>query len=219
MIRVLLVDDDIEVRSSVRLILDGHPEMVVVGEVDDGQRGLALARRMRVDVVLTDIHAPGVDGLDLIRDLVLLDEPPSVIVLTAHSSEAEMFEALAVGAQGFLLKSFHPGELPLAVRDVAAGGASLSPSVAAAVIRQATRLPAPGSEAHADPVDDLCDLTPRERQLACAIGQGMSNAGIATDLGISAASAKTYVSRLLDKLGLQNRTQLAIAAHRAGLVR
>ncbi|MBF4576707.1 response regulator transcription factor [Frondihabitans sp. VKM Ac-2883] len=218
MIRVLLVDDDADIRSSLRLILDTVPDVVVVGDVDSGERGLAVSAQLGVDVVVVDLRMPGMDGIEVTKRLRERANPPAVLILTAFSADDTVLTALAAGAAGFLLKNFRPDKLPAAVRDIAHGRGALAPSVAATVIRHAVR-PDHSTSAHsARGDDDLGDLTERERELAYAVGLGMSNTGIATHLGISPASAKTYVSRLLEKLGLQNRTQLAIAAHRAGIL-
>ncbi|WP_239452001.1 response regulator transcription factor [Frondihabitans sp. PAMC 28766] len=213
----MLIDDDHDIRESLRLILDSVGDVAVVADVDCGERGVAVARQLRVDVAVVDLRMPDMDGVETTRLLRLLPEPPAVLVLTAFSTDDSVLDALAAGASGFLLKNFRPEELPAAVRDIAAGRGALAPSVAATVIREAVRPLAMPTPDRSGP-DDLSDLTERERDLARAVGHGMSNARIATHLGISAASAKTYVSRLLEKLGLQNRTQLAIAAHRAGLL-
>lgn len=229
MIRVLLVDDDADVRASIRLVLESEPDIVVVAECPDGERGAAVARRLRVDVALVDLRMPGgPDGIATTGLLRALEVPPRVVVLTAFEHDDAVLRALEVGASGFLLKGARPHELAAAVRDVAADRCVLAPAVASAVVARAMTRPTPtrpmvvGPTAVADvgpgTDDDLADLTPRERELATAVGEGLTNAQIAARLGVTPASAKTYVSRLLDKLGLQNRTQLAITAHRAGLV-
>lgn len=234
MIRVLLVDDDADVRASIRLVLESEPDIVVVAECPDGERGAAVARRLRVDVALVDLRMPGgPDGIATTGLLRALEVPPRVVVLTAFEHDDAVLRALEVGASGFLLKGARPHELAAAVRDVAADRCVLAPAVASAVVARAVTRPtavgpmavgsmAVGTTAVADARpgtdDDLADLTPRERELATAVGEGLTNAQIAARLGVTPASAKTYVSRLLDKLGLQNRTQLAITAHRAGLV-
>ncbi len=229
MIRVLLVDDDADVRASIRLVLESEPDIVVVAECPDGERGAAVARRLRVDVALVDLRMPGgPDGIATTGLLRALEVPPRVVVLTAFEHDDAVLRALEVGASGFLLKGARPHELAAAVRDVAADRCVLAPAVASAVVARAVTRPTPtrptvvGTTAVADAGpgadDDLADLTPRERELAVAVGEGLTNAQIAARLGVTPASAKTYVSRLLDKLGLQNRTQLAITAHRAGLV-
>lgn len=222
MIRVLLVDDDADLRASIRLVLESDPDIVVVAECPDGTRGVAIARRVRVDVALVDLRMPGgPDGIETTRGLRQLDDPPRVVVLTAFEHDDAVLRALEEGAAGFLLKGARPHELPAAVREVAADRCVLAPAVASAVVARAVarhRDPDRATLAGPEPVDDLADLTPRERELAIAVGGGLTNAQIAARLGVTPTSAKTYVSRLLDKLGLQNRTQLAIAAHRAGLV-
>ncbi|MDM7892422.1 response regulator [Curtobacterium caseinilyticum] len=218
MIRVLLVDDDAEVRTSLRLVLDADPEIVVVAECADGERAVAVARRVRADVAVVDLRMPGgPDGVATTERLRLLDEPPRVLVLTAFEHDDAVLRALSAGANGFLLKGGRPHELPTAVRDVAADRCVLAPAVASAVVARAVSAEV-ATAVVPEPEDDLADLTPRERELAIAVGGGLTNAQIAARLGVTPTSAKTYVSRLLDKLGLQNRTQLAIAAHRAGLV-
>ncbi|MDM7884092.1 response regulator transcription factor [Curtobacterium sp. RHCKG23] len=239
MIRVLLVDDDADVRASIRLVLESEPDIVVVAECPDGERGAAVARRLRVDVALVDLRMPGgLDGIATTGLLRALEVPPRVVVLTAFEHDDAVLRALEVGASGFLLKGARPHELAAAVRDVAADRCVLAPAVASAVVARAVTRPTPTRPTAVGPVavgsmavgttavadagpgadDDLADLTPRERELAVAVGEGLTNAQIAARLGVTPASAKTYVSRLLDKLGLQNRTQLAITAHRAGLV-
>lgn len=224
MIRVLLVDDDADVRASIRLVLESEPDIVVVAECPDGERGAAVARRLRVDVALVDLRMPGgPDGIATTGLLRALEVPPRVVVLTAFEHDDAVLRALEVGASGFLLKGARPHELAAAVRDVAADRCVLAPAVASAVVARAVTRPTltrptAVADAGSGTDDDLADLTPRERELAVAVGEGLTNAQIAARLGVTPASAKTYVSRLLDKLGLQNRTQLAITAHRAGLV-
>ncbi|OEI69113.1 response regulator transcription factor [Curtobacterium sp. ER1/6] len=224
MIRVLLVDDDADVRASIRLVLESEPDIVVVAECPDGERGAAVARRLRVDVALVDLRMPGgPDGIATTGLLRALEVPPRVVVLTAFEHDDAVLRALEVGASGFLLKGARPHELATAVRDVAADRCVLAPAVASAVVARAVTRPTltrptAAADAGSGADDDLADLTPRERELAVAVGEGLTNAQIAARLGVTPASAKTYVSRLLDKLGLQNRTQLAITAHRAGLV-
>lgn len=216
MIRVLLVDDDDEVRASLRIVLDAEPDIVVVAEARDGERAVAVAAAVRADVAVVDVHMPGIDGIETTGRLATVPHPPAVLVLTAFAAPDTTLGALETGASGFLLKGVRPSELPTAVREVAAGRNVLAPEVTASVVDRAVATVR--AERDRQDVDDLADLTDRERELATAVGHGLSNAQIASRLGIAPASAKTYVSRLLDKLGLQNRTQLAIAAHRAGLL-
>jgi DNA-binding NarL/FixJ family response regulator len=215
-IRVLIVDDDPDIRESVRIILDAEEDIVVVAEAESGARAVGIARRIAADVALVDVNMPGRNGIETTRDLLELPEPPKVLILTAFATDSYTLDALGAGASGYLLKNFRPGELPDAVRTVARGESVLAPAVTSAVIG---RVVAAQQAAEAgDKTDDLADLTDRERDLIRAIALGMSNNQIAAHLTISPASVRTYVSRLLDKLGLSNRTQLAILAHRAGLV-
>lgn len=226
MIRVLLVEDDAETRAALRVVLEADPDLVVVAEAADGERALGVARGVRADVALVDLHLPHADGVDVTRRLRELEVPPRVLLLTASAGPDATIAALTAGASGFLLKAFRPGELPAAVRDVHAGRTVLAPAVTADVVARAVAAGAgtAGGAPTVVPVarvlddDDLADLTARERELARAVGLGLTNAQLAGELGVAPASAKTYVSRLLDKLGLQNRTQLAILAHRAGLL-
>lgn len=227
MTRVLLVDDDDDIRGSLRLILEAEPDLVVAAEVSDGERAVAAARRLRVDVAVVDLRMPGLDGVETTRRLLELSDPPRVLVLTAHAHDDVVLRALEAGASGFVLKGFRPHEFPAAVRDVHAGRCVLASAVASAVVARAVwATPTEDDDSFAarpkapslDVDDDLGDLTDRERELAVAVGHGLTNAQIAARLGVSTPTAKTYVSRLLDKLGLSNRTQLAITAHRAGLL-
>ncbi|PZF57770.1 DNA-binding response regulator [Curtobacterium sp. MCSS17_008] len=216
MIRVLLVDDDDEVRESLRLVVEHEGDMVVAAEAACGERAVSVAAAVRVDVAVVDVQMPGIDGVETTRRLRALPRPPAVLVVTAFRPDDRPLGALEAGAAGFLLKAFRPQELPAAIREVAAGRQVLAPAVTATVVAEAMR--ARTRDPEPLPPDDLGDLTDRERQLCRAVGEGLTNAQIAAALGITATTAKTYVSRLLDKLGLQNRTQLAILAHRAGLL-
>jgi DNA-binding NarL/FixJ family response regulator len=213
--RVLLVDDDDDIRASLRIVIESDPGLVVAAEFADGARAVAAARRLRCDVAVVDLRMPGIDGIETTRLLRQEPDGPAVLVLTAFEHDDSVLRALGAGASGFLLKGSRPHELPAAIHDVAAGRCVLAPAVASAVVERAV---AREQEDRPEPVDDLGDLTDRERALVIAVGEGLTNAQIAGRLGVTPTSAKTYVSRILDKLGLQNRTQLAIAAHRAGLV-
>ncbi|WP_175415914.1 response regulator [Curtobacterium sp. SGAir0471] len=215
MIRVLIVDDDHEVRASLRVLLEADPGIVVVAECSDGERAVTTARRLRADVAVVDLRMPGIDGVETTERLLAETPTERVLVLTAFEHDDAVLRALAAGASGFLLKGSRPRELAAAVHDVVAGRCVLAPAVTTAVVARAVLR---DQERPPEPVDDLVDLTERERELAVAVGEGLTNAQIAARLGVTPSSAKTFVSRLLEKLGLQNRTQLAIAAHRAGLV-
>lgn len=213
-IRVLLVDDTQEIIDSLRLIVDAEPDLVVVGEVTDGRRAAALVQQLSVDVALVDFNMPHLNGAEVTREILAARSHTRVIILTAFNADPNVIAALHAGASGFLLKDLQPDELPRAIRSAEAGGTILSPAAAPSVVARAVAR----AQAQAQPYDELGDLTEREIELITALGRGLSNNQIAAELFLSPASVKTFVSRLLDKLGLVNRTQAAILAHRAGLV-
>ena len=216
MIRVVLVDDDPLVRSALRLMLGGQPDLEVVGEAGDGREGVALIERLRPDVVLMDIRMPQVDGLAATRTLHARSDPPHVIVLTTFDADDHVVEALAAGADGFLLKDTPPAQIIAAIRAVAEGDPMLSPSVTRTLIQRLRD----------DADDDRSDtatrrlglLTGREHDVALAVGRGLSNAEIAGELHLSVPTVKAHVSRLFEKLQVTNRVQIAICVHDAGLV-
>jgi len=215
-IRVLLVDDEELVRFGLRTVLESAGDFEVVGEAGDGAAGVAAARELRPDVVLTDIRMPGMDGLTATKQILALPDPPQVAVLTTFHVDEYVYAALAAGAAGFLLKDTPPREIAAAVRAVADGTATLSPAVTAALIESyVDRRAAPR---RAEALRRLADLSDREREVLALLGSGDSNAELAKKLYVSEATVKTYVSRLLTKLNLANRTQAAILAHEAGLL-
>jgi DNA-binding NarL/FixJ family response regulator len=218
-IRVVLVDDDALVRTGLRLILGGSPDIDVVGEASDGVEAVSAVAEHGPDVVLMDIRMPRLDGIEATRRVRALDRAPRVIVLTTFDTDEMVLGALRAGASGFLLKSTRPERLVEAIRSVAAGEPMLSPSVTAQLISRVTS-ETPGSTAqHAreQALARLAALTDREREVALAIGRGASNAEIARSLYMGLPTVKTHVSRVLTKLGLDNRTQVALLVHDAGL--
>ncbi|MCW2796895.1 response regulator transcription factor [Nocardioides sp.] len=219
-IRVLVVDDDPLVRSALGLMLGGQADVEVVGEASDGREGITLAVSLRPDVVLMDIRMPRLDGLDATRELHAGTDPPRVIVLTTFDADDHVVRALGAGADGFLLKDTPPVEILTAIRRVADGEPMLSPSVTRTLI---DRLRAEHDDTEttdrvADAECRLALLTDRERDVALAVGRGLSNAEIAVELHLSVATVKAHVSRLFDKLQVTNRVQIAICVHDAGLV-
>ncbi len=209
MIRVLLVDDDPLLRSGLKLMLAPEPEIEVVAEAGDGDEVLAAVDRHRPDVVLMDIRMPRVDGIAATRLLSQQPRSPAVIVLTTFDADELVMRGLEAGALGFLLKDSSPGEIVKAIQDVHAGDGTLSPSVA----RQLIALVAGDGDAgrkrdHARAL--LAELSPRERDVADAIGRGASNAEIAGELHISVGTVKSHTSQLLAKLGVSNRVQVAL---------
>ncbi|MGY1815555.1 response regulator transcription factor [Blastococcus sp. SYSU D00820] len=215
-IRVLLVDDEELVRFGLRTVLEATGGFEVVGEAGDGRAAVAAAEQLRPDVVLTDIRMPVMDGLEATRRILALPHPPQVAVLTTFHVDEYVYAALAAGAAGFLLKDTPPREIAAAVRAVADGTATLSPKVTATLIESyVDRRTAPRRAAA---LQRIAELSEREREVLVLLGGGGSNAELARELFVSEATVKTYVSRLLTKLGLANRTQAAILAHEAGLL-
>jgi DNA-binding NarL/FixJ family response regulator len=214
-IRVLIVDDDALVRAGLSMMLAGSEDVRVVAEASDGAQVGAAFDAYRPDVVLMDIRMPGVDGLAATEALCRREGAPQVIVLTTFDADDHVLRALRAGAAGFLLKDTPPPEIVRAIRLVAAGEAMLSPAVTRRLIQHVADDGVAGRRAHA--AERLDRLTDREREVAVAIGQGKSNAEIAGELFMSVATVKAHVSRLLQKLDLDNRVQIALLAHDAGV--
>jgi DNA-binding NarL/FixJ family response regulator len=211
-IRVLIVDDDALVRTGLSMMLAGAEDLRIVAEADDGDKVGALVAEHTPDVVLMDIRMPRMDGLAATEQIRGRDGAPEIIILTTFDADEHVVRALRAGAGGFLLKDTPPAEIINAIRRVAAGEPILSPSVTRRLIAQVT-------EVHRSPARELLGrLSDREREVVVAIGQGKSNAQIGTDLYMSVATVKAHVSRLLTKLDLNNRVQVALLAHDAGLV-
>lgn len=214
-IRLAIVDDDPLVRAGLRILLGGSPDIEVVAEGADGAEAVSLADAHWPDVILMDIRMPKVDGLAATRRIRCRPSAPQVIVLTTFHADEYVLEALRGGASGFLLKDTPPRDIIEAIRTVASGAATLSPTVIRQLIDQIAD-PAAGprrSQARAG----LARLTDREREVAVALGRGMSNAEISAELGMSVPTVKGHVSRLLTKLELNNRVQVALLIHDAEL--
>ncbi len=214
-VRVLIVDDQNLIRSGLRSVLDAHEDIDVVAEAADGVEALGAVQEHRPDVVIMDLHMPRIDGVAATIQLMRLEEPPRVLVLTTFNTDDVVIQALSAGASGFLLKDVRSDELVAAVRTISAGGTAMSPEIMAKLIKRAgTRMPAGAHGLQAK----LDSLTDSERDVLALIGSGLTNQQIADQLHLSLASVKTYVSRMLTRLGLDNRTQAAILAYEAGLV-
>jgi DNA-binding NarL/FixJ family response regulator len=214
-IRVLLVDDDALVRSGLRIMLGGAERIDVVGEADDGRAALAAVDAHRPDVVLMDLRMPQLDGIAATRLLRGQPAPPAVLVLTTFDADELVLRALRAGAAGFLLKDTPPAEIVRAIELVHGGDGMLSP----AVTRRLIGLVAGdgGAAARQEAARDrLSRLSPREREVALAVGRGQANADIAAELHMSVATVKAHVSRLLTKLEVDNRVQIALVMHDAG---
>ena len=210
MIRILLADDEELVRTGLRLILSTEPDLEVVGEAADGQQAVELARTTAADVLLLDLRMPVLDGLAALRTLG--DVPLAVVVLTTFDTDSNVREALASGAAGFLLKDAPADRLVSAIRAAASGDAVLSRTVAQRVAAELATRPSPRPLALTD------DLTPREREVLDLMARGCSNAEIAAALHVVEGTVKTHVARILMKLGVRDRLQAVVMAHRRGLV-
>ncbi len=216
MIRVLLVDDQALVRAGFRALLDAQTDIEVVGEASDGAEGVALATEHVPDVILMDIRMPGMDGLEATRRI---GTDPAlagvrVIMLTTFDLDEHVFEALGLGAAGFLVKDTEPTELLRGVRVVASGDALLTPNITRRLIAEFTsQRPRTGPSPA-----ELEELTEREREVVGLVALGLSNDEIAETLVISPATAKTHVSRAMMKVGARDRAQLVVLAYQSGLV-
>ncbi|MFB6808803.1 response regulator [Streptomyces sp. NPDC056387] len=218
--RILLADDQDDVRSGFRLVLDSQPDMTVVGEAADGATAFDLARSLRPDVVLADIRMPRLDGLELTRRLAgpQAPHPTRVIVVTTFDLDAYVHTALHNGASGFLLKRSGPTLLIEAVRAAMAGDALISPQITVRLLRRLKATPssptAAGPSAEAPAADPL---TGREREIVRLIARGHTNAEIAAELFISPGTAKTHIANIQTKLGTANRVGIAAWAWKTGL--
>lgn len=213
-IRVLVCDDQALIRTGFATIIDAQPDMEIVGECGDGRQAVDLAGRLRPDVVVMDVRMPVLDGIEATRLLAGagVSDPVKVLVVTTFNLDEYVYEALRAGASGFLLKDAPPAQLLHGIRTVASGAALLAPEVTRQLVgRYAARIrPAEGG------ADDA--LTPRELEVLRLIADGLSNGEIASALVISHETVKTYVSRILTKLGLRDRVQAVVYAYRRGLV-
>jgi DNA-binding NarL/FixJ family response regulator len=217
MVRVLIADDQAMVRAGIRMILELEEGIEVVGEAQDGEEAVAVARRARPDVIVMDVRMPRLDGVAATRRVVEeVEPPPRVLVVTTFDEDEPVYEALRAGAAGFLLKNAPPEQLVDAVRAVAAGDGLLSPEVTRRVIEEfARRSPPPAAPA----AEALGELTERELEVLRLMARGLSNSEIADRLVITPGTAKTHVGRILMKLGLGNRVQAVVLAYECGLVR
>ncbi|MFB7396366.1 response regulator [Streptomyces sp. NPDC056191] len=215
-IRLLIVDDDPLVRAGLTLMLGGAEDLEIVGEGADGREVPELVARYAPDVVLMDIRMPHVDGLTATERLRAEPGAPEVVVLTTFHADEQVLRALRAGAAGFVLKDTPPAEIVAAVRRVAAGDPVLSPAVTRQLMTHVAGQPEQSPRTSA--AGRLTELAYREREVAVAVGRGLSNAEIAAELYMSVPTVKTHVSRVLAKLGLNNRVQIALLVHDAGLL-
>jgi len=209
-IRVLIVDDDALVRSGLRLMLRSAPDITVAGEAADGAEAITVAAELTPDVVLMDIRMPGTDGVTATAAITIRAAAPRVIALTTFDADDLVRKAITAGAAGYLVKDTPPAEIIGAIRAVAAGQGVLSPAVTRPLLDLLQGAPAAAPGPGTAPGPDLDVLTDRERTVAVAVADGATNAQIASQLYVSPATVKATVSRILTKLGLENRVQIAV---------
>jgi DNA-binding NarL/FixJ family response regulator len=214
-IKVLIADDQAMVRAGFAALLNAQADIEVVGDAEDGVAAVTETSRLRPDVVLMDVRMPTMDGLEAAKRILSVPEErrPRVLMLTTFDLDDYVYEALRMGASGFLLKDAPPGDLIAAVRVVAAGDALLAPSVTRRLIEQSFKAkPALQRSARLDA------LTPREEEVLRLIARGLSNTEIAKALFVSEQTVKTHVGKVFSKLGLRDRAQAVICAYETGLI-
>ncbi|MEV0224511.1 response regulator transcription factor [Streptomyces sp. NPDC050704] len=213
-VRVVLADDQPLVRAALRMVIIDIPDLEVVGEAGTGAEAVELAETERPDVVVMDIRMPGMDGIEATRLITAGSSGAQVIVLTTFDDDDYLYGALRAGAAGFLVKDMALDDILAAIRVVATGDGLLAPSVTRRLIREFADRPVSA----APDARTIGGITDREREVLALVGHGLSNTEIAERLTISVATAKTYVTRLLAKLGARDRVRLVIIAYEAGLV-
>ncbi|GAB49596.1 response regulator transcription factor [Mobilicoccus pelagius] len=215
-VRAVVVDDDALVRQGLALVLGGKGPVTIVGEAADGLEAEGAVARCRPDVVLMDIRMPRRDGIAATRAISSAPDAPPVLVLTTFDADDLVLDALRAGAAGFLLKATPPERMVAAILAVAAGEPAFSPTVIAQVVAAATR--GDGGGRRQEALDSLAAITEREREVAVAVGRGWSNARISAELFMSVPTVKAHVSKIFEKLGLENRVQIAVRVHDAELL-
>jgi DNA-binding NarL/FixJ family response regulator len=210
-IRVLVADDQSMVRAGFRMLLAGEEDIEVVAEASNGLEAVERASRFRPSVVLMDIRMPELVGLTATQRILAADDSARVLILTTFDHDEYVYEALRIGASGFVLKDDPPEQLIAAIRTIAEGDALLSPSITKRVIEQFGRVPRP------EPPSEVADLTPREQEILRLIAKGLSNGEIADTLVISETTVKTHVTHILQKLNLRDRVQAVVLAYQTGL--
>ena len=210
-IRVLVADDQSMVRAGFRMLLADEQDIEVVAEAENGREAVEKTARFNPGVILMDIRMPELDGLQATRRILAEDNEARILILTTFDLDEYVYEALSAGASGFVLKDDSPEQLLAAIRTVAAGDALLSPTVTKKVIKQFARHPRPA------PPKELDELSEREREVFRLMAEGMSNGEIGDKLHISETTVKTHVTHILQKLGLRDRVQAVVLAHRTGV--
>ena len=213
MIRVVVADDETLFRSGLAMIVGAQDDLQVVAEAKDGHEAVEVVRRHRPDVVLMDIQMPGLDGIKATKEIVRSGLPTRVLILTTFGVDRNVYAALRGGASGFLLKTVPPSQLVEGVRVVAGGDMLLAPDITRRLIEELVQRPVDGIQD-----SRLSGLTAREAEVLALVGQGLSNAEIATQLSLSVATIKSHVGHLLAKTGVRDRVQAVVLAYETGLV-
>lgn len=209
-LRVLIADDQQIIRAGLATILDGQPDMEVVGQAADGREAIDLARRLRPDVCLFDIRMPNLDGVTATRELAGPDvaDPMAVVIITTFDTDEHVHAALKAGARGFLLKDAGPALLVQAIKSAASGDALIAPSITARLLGEFTKTV--GSDAPVQPIEPLTD---REEEVLLTVASGKTNAEVADELHISLSTVKFHLASLMQKIGARNRVEIAIWAY------
>jgi DNA-binding NarL/FixJ family response regulator len=214
LIRAVIADDQELVRTGFRVVLDAEDDVQVVGEAENGEQAVTLARRLEPDVVLMDVRMPVLDGIAATRRIrEHVPKRPRVLVLTTFDLDEHVYDALRAGASGFLLKDVRAAQLVEAIRTVAAGDALIAPSITKRLVAEFAARPG-----RLERRAELDELTPRELEVLQLIARGLSNAEIANRLVVGEATIKTHVTRILAKLRLRDRVQAVVVAYESGLV-
>ena len=208
---ILVADDQALVRAGIRMLIDTQPDLTVVAEAEDGLAAVQETTRLQPEVVLMDIRMPRLDGIEAARQVLGLASAPAVVMLTTFDLDEYVFEALAAGASGFLLKHAPPEELLFGIRTAASGHALISPLMTRRLVEQFAK-------ARPREAPELDRLTEREREVLILMVRGMSNAEIARQFFVSESTVKTHVTRVLAKLALRDRAQAVIYGYETGLV-
>lgn len=212
-IKILLADDHTLIRGGLRLTLEQHPDLVVVGEAEDGRQAVALAASLKPDVIVMDIGMPNLNGIEAARQITQAESPPAVIVLSMHHDETYILRALKAGVRGYLLKDSAQSDLVRAVRAVAEGKSFFSPAVSKILLEDYMRkLQRTGAE------DSYDLLSPREREILQLVAEGKSNKEVAATLNISVYTVETHRSNIMDKLQLKGLPELILYAVRKGVI-
>lgn len=211
MTRVIVVDDNELIRAGMVMVLDSDPGIEVIGEADSGPAGVALASRERPDLVLMDVEMPGGDGIAATRELTATTDPPRVLILTMFDLDEYVLAGLRAGASGFLIKTTPPEELIAAVHACAAGETTVGPTIMERLVSSYASQPC------AAEYPDLGRLTEREREVLVVMAKGLSNLEIGQELWMAETTVKTHVAHILMKLGVRDRVQAVVIAHRSGI--